>query len=373
MNQNFKNALILVFSTKEKCKLIYDAVIKEKSRHSQPTNPVINENEIFKDNFYLPLIKAIENGNNGFQDLKNIIPEFVNSLENDEKIYYLNTLGENVLVQLHNSIGKNTKQPDKPNHLTSDTFSTSTQMHLGTSPKYFMLKRKNISNNDNDMVPPKNSKKPCSNNSSPRGVWCMSGAPQQSNAIDKPTPKNSPENVDFDIVGYFQNGIFDKKLLVFTSNERKQCYEFIHIWGSFNLLHCIKCLAQKKHTIIKATINDDGSKSYDFGTEKHFCEPTEYLPGNYQSSLIIKSSNFKLVKRQFGGKMSPLLIIFASDGRNMCYKLGFDSYHNMFSCYECKKQGRKLTARFVQYEGKTTIEYNRFEHICQPQKYNAES
>uniref|UniRef100_A0A914R1B4 Uncharacterized protein n=1 Tax=Panagrolaimus davidi TaxID=227884 RepID=A0A914R1B4_9BILA len=331
--------------------------------------PDFNENEIFKDNFYLPLIKAIKNGANGFQDLKTIVLDFVSSLENDERINYSNTLDENVLFFLHYSTGKNTKQPDKPNHLTScsDTFCTSPQMHLGTSPKYFMRKRKNISNNDNDIVPPKNSKKPCSNNSSPRGAL------QQSNAIDKPTPKNFPENVDFDIVGYFQNGIFDKKLLVFTSNERKQCYEFIHIWGSFNLLHCIKCLAQKKNTIIKATINDDGSKSYDFGTEKHICEPTDYLPGNYQSSLIIKSSNFKLVKRQFGLKMHPLLIIFASEDRNICYKLGFDSYHNMFSCYECKKQGRKLTARFVQYEGKTTIEYNRLEHICQPQKYNAES
>uniref|UniRef100_A0A914Q910 Uncharacterized protein n=1 Tax=Panagrolaimus davidi TaxID=227884 RepID=A0A914Q910_9BILA len=341
--------------------------MKSRHRHSQSNKiPDVNENEIFKDNFYLPLIKAVENGINAFQDLKNIILDFVNSLENDEKIYYSNILDEHFLVQLHDSTGKDTTTS------STDTFSTSNQMHFRNSPKYFMRKRKNISNNDNDN-PPKNSKKLCSNNSSPRGVWCMSGAPQQSNANDKPTPKNSPENVEFDIVGYFQNGIFDKKLLVFTSNERKQCYEFIHTWGSFNLLHCIKCLAQKKHTIIKATINNDGTKSYDFKTKKHFCEPTEYLPGNYQSSLIIKSSNFKLVKREFGGKTYPVLIIFASDDRNMCYKLGFDSYHNFFSCYECKKQGRKLTARFIQYEGKTTIEYNRLEHICQPQKYNAES
>uniref|UniRef100_A0AC35FXF9 FLYWCH-type domain-containing protein n=1 Tax=Panagrolaimus sp. PS1159 TaxID=55785 RepID=A0AC35FXF9_9BILA len=161
----------------------------------------------------------------------------------------------------------------------------------------------------------------------------------------------------------------DKKLLVFTSNERKQCYEYQFIKTTISFYRCIKCIAQKKVVKIKTETHVDGSKTFDFNTEKHICEPINYLPENYQSSLVLKSSNFILVKREYRGKTYPLLIIFASNDRNMCYKLSFDSCNNFFSCYECKKQGRKLTARLIEYEGKTTIEYNRHEHICQPRKY----
>uniref|UniRef100_A0A914R3N6 Uncharacterized protein n=1 Tax=Panagrolaimus davidi TaxID=227884 RepID=A0A914R3N6_9BILA len=186
--------------------------------------------------------------------------------------------------------------------------------------------------------------------------------------FDEPTPKNSPENVDFDIVRYFNDGKSHKKLLVFASNERKQCYEYVFVKTPLSYYGCNKCFAQKKVIKIKTETHEDGSRTFDFDTDKHICEPIEYLPENYQS-LIIDSSNFKFEKRPVKGKIHPLLIIFASDDKNMCYKFGFDTCHNMFFCYECKKQYRNFTARFIQYEEKTAIEVNRLEHICKPQKY----
>uniref|UniRef100_A0AC35F8I2 Uncharacterized protein n=1 Tax=Panagrolaimus sp. PS1159 TaxID=55785 RepID=A0AC35F8I2_9BILA len=264
MNQNSMNPLILVFSTKEKCELIFDAILKSKSSQAQSINPVINEKELFENIFYLPLIKAIKNGANEFQDLKTIVLDFVVSLENDEKNYFFNALAE---CSLSSEFKENVED----------------EKHV-------------------------------------------------ENSIQFPSASETVFSIPF-------------------------------------FYRCIKCIAQKKVIKIKTETHEDGSKTFDFNTEKHICEPIEYLPRNYQSSLILKSPNFKLVKRESRGQLHPLLIIFASDDRNMCYKFGFDLCHNMFFCYECKKQGRSFTARFIQYEGKTAVEFNRLEHICKTQKY----
>uniref|UniRef100_A0A914QQM7 Uncharacterized protein n=1 Tax=Panagrolaimus davidi TaxID=227884 RepID=A0A914QQM7_9BILA len=364
MKENLKNAFILVFSTKEKCELIFNAILKSKTCQPQSSNSAfINENEVFKDDFYLPLIKAIKNGSNGFLDLKTIVLNFVNSLENVEKIYYFNTLAELLLSSELNKNIDNEKHVENSIHFPSASETDSSIPLKRDRPKRSL--NKNISyqeSEENDECQRKRreiavSIKPSSNN--------LTTSHFDSIGL---TPKNSPENVDFDIVRYFNDGKSHKKLLVFASNERKQCYEYVLVKTPLSYYGCNKCFAQKKVIKIKALFHDDGSLTFDFNTEKHLCEPSEYSPENHQS-LIFKSSNFKLVHRSFKGKMRPLLIIFDSNDKNMCYRFGFESRNNFFFCYECKKQGRFLTARFIQYEGKTTIEFNRLEHICKPQKY----
>uniref|UniRef100_A0AC35EU45 Uncharacterized protein n=1 Tax=Panagrolaimus sp. PS1159 TaxID=55785 RepID=A0AC35EU45_9BILA len=153
------------------------------------------------------------------------------------------------------------------------------------------------------------------------------------------------------------------KLLVFTSNARKQCYEFMFIQNSC-FFRCIKCLEQKKDIILKTTRNL-GCRNFDFNTSKHVCEPIVYLPKNYGSSLIIKAPNFKLLN----GRIHPSLIIFNSGDKNLCYKFRYDNSQIVYYCSQCMKQSMKLTARFIQHGGENAIELNRLNHLCQPKKY----
>uniref|UniRef100_A0AC35G1G6 Uncharacterized protein n=1 Tax=Panagrolaimus sp. PS1159 TaxID=55785 RepID=A0AC35G1G6_9BILA len=354
MNQNFKNALMLVFSTKEKCELIFNAILKSKVR-----NPVVNENELFKNNFYLPLIKAIKNGANGF--LKTIVLDFVNSFENNERIYYFDTFAElSLSTELKENI-EDEKHAENSIHFSSASETVSSIPLKCDRPKRSL--NKNISYQECD------ENDECQRKMKKIAVSIKPSHKKSTNShFDEPTPKNSPKNVDFDIVEYLHDEKFDKKLLVFSSNERKQCYEYVFVKTTINYYRCIKCFEQKKVIKIKTETHNDGSRTFDFNTEKHICEPIEYLPGNYQS-LIIKSSNFKFVKHEFCGKTFPLLIIFDINDKNMCYRFGFDSYGKFYVCNGCTNRGLKFFARFIQHEEQTAVELCRFRHICKPRKY----
>uniref|UniRef100_A0A914Q1Y3 Uncharacterized protein n=1 Tax=Panagrolaimus davidi TaxID=227884 RepID=A0A914Q1Y3_9BILA len=326
----------------------------------QSRNPVTNENEIFEYNFCFPLIKAIKNDSNKFQNLKRIVRDFVNSLENDEKINYFDIFAELLLSSELKENVDDEKHVENPIHFSSAAETVSSIPLKCERPKRSL--NKNISYQECDENDECRRK---------RRKIAVSIKPSYKNSatshfdLTEPTPKNTPENVDFDIVEYLHDGKLDRKLLVFTSKERKQCYEYMFV---VHFCRCIKCFVQKKVIKIKPTIHDDGSRTFDFNTEKHICEPIEYLPENYQS-LIIKPSNFKFVQRLTNGKMHPLLIIFDIKDKNMCYRFGFESHHNFFLCYGCKIQGQKFFARFIQYEGQTVVELSRFQHICKPQKY----
>uniref|UniRef100_A0A914QNT0 Uncharacterized protein n=1 Tax=Panagrolaimus davidi TaxID=227884 RepID=A0A914QNT0_9BILA len=377
MNQNFSNVMFLVFLTKEKCKLIYDAVIKEKLRQSQSINaPAIDENEIFKDCFYLPLVKAVQNGQKGLRALKTIIAGFVQSLDADEVNYYFNNLTEPpwgqtpVSTEMEETFVRQ-KRIVKPMHFTpapetSSFYSARTT--FGFSLPSNMHKR-SISHKEEDKTVGtsceklKVFRKPSPKASNVSCLTVASSSTPNVSVFDEPSPQNTPENVDFDIVECLQDGNLDKKLLVFTSNERKKCYEFMFIQKSC-VFRCIKCLEQKKDIVLKTTVNP-GCRNFDFNTSKHVCEPIEYLPENYGSSLIIKVPNFKLVN----GKNSPSLIIFYSGDKDLCYKFGYDNNQKIYCCNQCKKQNMKLTARFIQHGGENAIELNRLDHICQPKKF----
>uniref|UniRef100_A0A914PNA8 Ubiquitin-like domain-containing protein n=1 Tax=Panagrolaimus davidi TaxID=227884 RepID=A0A914PNA8_9BILA len=189
-------------------------------------------------------------------------------------------------------------------------------------------------------------------------------SPMRSTAI----PTNFSSDVEFDIVEYIKNGKSDKKLLLFTSNERKKCYEFMFV-RSPSVFRCIKCLAQKKRTDIKVTIHKDSSKTYNFNSVEHVCEPIEYLSKDNEPSLIVKSSNFKFIKINSKGEIVPLLIVSKSDDKSHCYKFEFDAFQKFYICIGCKKYRRMITARIIEHERNTAIELNRLEHLCQSQKY----
>jgi hypothetical protein len=345
MDKDSKKAFVLVFPTKGKCEQLINTVLRVTSLEPQTSDDVaINEEKMFKVDFYVPLIKAVRSGINEHQKLKALILSFINSLEIDERLCYLNILANITLV------------PAAADPSTSTPATNLSSSGIARSRKRFV---KNVKQEE-DETPLKNLKL-----SYPTETSSIN--PSLSLFDQQPSPQNSSD-VNFDIVEYSHNGKLDRKLLVFTSNDQQQCYEFL-----FNRIkccyRCIKCLDQKKHTDIKATIHDDGSKTFDFSGEEHVCEPYYYVPESYESSLIIKSPNYLYTKRLNNGKMFRVLIIFADEEKNMCYQFGFDSFEKHFTCHRCKTRKRTVMARFIQHNGETSIELNSLQHICEPQKY----
>uniref|UniRef100_A0A914P7R1 Homeobox domain-containing protein n=1 Tax=Panagrolaimus davidi TaxID=227884 RepID=A0A914P7R1_9BILA len=99
MNEAGIGVLLLVFRTKESCEKIFDAILNVKSNEpSTSNNATVNEEEMFKETFYIPLIKAVHNGFEGHEDLKKIVLDFINSLEADERNLYFNILAETLLA-----------------------------------------------------------------------------------------------------------------------------------------------------------------------------------------------------------------------------------------------------------------------------------
>uniref|UniRef100_A0A914PGN3 Uncharacterized protein n=1 Tax=Panagrolaimus davidi TaxID=227884 RepID=A0A914PGN3_9BILA len=373
--------MIFVFPTKEKCKFIYDGVIKERSRQAQSNNVhVIDENQIFKDCFYLPLVKAVQGGTpfffGGHQGLKSIIAGFVESNSNDEVNYYFNNLPATLLVQKPVSTEMEEtfvrqKQIVKPMHLTPEpeTSSFHSSRTIFSSIQVPMHKR-SISHIEDDEEEKttgtsrkklKVSRRPSRKTANVSHLTEASSSAPNVFIFDEPSPQNTPENAIFDIVEYLQDGKLDKKLLVFTTVEQKQCYEFFFIRNTCNF-RCIKCLEQDKDIILKK--KKPGCRNFDFNTSKHVCKSIDYVPEIYGSSLIIKAPNFKLLS----GRIHPSLIIFNPGDKNFCYIFRYDNSLKVYYCNQCIKRNMKLTARFIQHGGENAIEPNRLNHLCKPKK-----
>uniref|UniRef100_A0A914QXP0 Uncharacterized protein n=1 Tax=Panagrolaimus davidi TaxID=227884 RepID=A0A914QXP0_9BILA len=353
MAQDSSNAMIVVFSTKENCDRIYNAINEVKAH--QPQSAAIDENKVFEENFYVPFIKAVQQSADGFQDMKDIILEFVNSLESDERSYYFNIMLDIVFVPCC------TNYLQRHLRSNSETLSASDSgINDSTSPRYNTRKRSynNISREEDEV------------DESDESDDDESYDDDEETCIDEPTPENSSNYIIFDFVEFLRHGKPRKKLLIFTSPERTHCYEFLSHRTS-RKYRCLKCLDQEQDTVIYATIHFNESKTYDFNIdEEHVCEPIEYLPENYQTSLIIKSPNFEFVKHERNGKMHPFLIIFDSGDRNMCYKFGFVCKNKIFYCIDCRHHHNIfITARYIQHGGENAIEFNRLDHLCQPKRY----
>uniref|UniRef100_A0AC35FIR4 Uncharacterized protein n=1 Tax=Panagrolaimus sp. PS1159 TaxID=55785 RepID=A0AC35FIR4_9BILA len=358
MDQDSNNAMIVVFMTQENCDMIYNAINEVKAL--QPQSDAIDENKIFEENFYIPLIKAVQQSEDGFQDMKDIILEFVNSLESDERTYYFNIMVDIVFVPCC------TKDLQRHLRSNSETLSTSDSgINDSTSPRYYTRKRSfnNISHGEDEVDE-------IDDDESDDDESYVESDDDEETCIDEPTPENSSNDIIFDFVEFLRHGKPRKKLLIFASPERTHCYEFVS-YRTSTKYRCLKCLAQEKDTVICAKIHFDGSKTYDFNIdEEHVCEPIEYLPENYQTSLIIKSPNFKFEKRLVRGKFHPLLIIFDSGDRNMGYKFGFDYSNKAFYCIDCRRfHNISITARYIQHNEENAIEFNRLDHLCQPKEY----
>uniref|UniRef100_A0AC34F377 Uncharacterized protein n=1 Tax=Panagrolaimus sp. ES5 TaxID=591445 RepID=A0AC34F377_9BILA len=365
-DKDSKDAFILVFPTRGKVESFINAILRVEVLQPQTSNAAdIKEEKMFKDEFFIPLIKAVRSVINGHAILKALILKFINSLEIEERLCYFNILANITLIPAL-SLPTTTK---------ANINARRASLHHALNPKTRKRSMKDLGKDEEqeDVTPPKNPN--LSNyvaDVSPSNLnESYSAETSASNLnvpyFDVPSPQNSSADVYFDIVEYEHDGKMDRKLLVFTSSEQKQCYEFV-----FNRIkccyRCIKCLAQKKHTEIKAIIHDDGSKTFDFNEEEHECYPIHYAPENYLS-LIIKSPNYQITKSLKNGKMFRTLIIFADEEKNMCYQLGFDSYEKQFCCGRCKKLKKTILARFIQHNGETAVELNRLQHFCEPQKY----
>jgi hypothetical protein len=94
---NDNNWIMIIFEKIKECKTIYYAITKAKIKDKQLLND-FDEDETFKSSFFIPLIEEIHGNTSVYQDLKEVVLNFVNSLGNSEKVYYLNLLVNAILT-----------------------------------------------------------------------------------------------------------------------------------------------------------------------------------------------------------------------------------------------------------------------------------
>uniref|UniRef100_A0A914PHZ1 Uncharacterized protein n=1 Tax=Panagrolaimus davidi TaxID=227884 RepID=A0A914PHZ1_9BILA len=251
-----------------------------------------------------------------------IVLGLVNSFENDEKILYLNLMAELLLIPTvinkEETLRVRRKRPYRDIIKKNDVERTS-----------------NISVNERSSL-----------------------------SITTTIPTNSLNPVTFDIVKYRENGTFNKRLLLFTSNERKQCYEYysLHSRSSYR---CIECKKERNFVDIKYSVNDEGRKTFHFNTpQHHICEPFDYSPTNYGPSLIVKSPNFMLTEHKYNGRFFPKVIILDENDKNFKAELQYSKPMKVYYCFRCRKQKTNFTARIIDFEGNDAIEIGCSKHVC---------
>uniref|UniRef100_A0A914ZDN0 Uncharacterized protein n=1 Tax=Panagrolaimus superbus TaxID=310955 RepID=A0A914ZDN0_9BILA len=81
---------MLLFVKNEYCITVFNAINKANAKSSNRAVRTNDTNDdIFKNNFFFPILKAIENQRTGFVELKNIFIDLFNSFEDVERRNYL--------------------------------------------------------------------------------------------------------------------------------------------------------------------------------------------------------------------------------------------------------------------------------------------
>uniref|UniRef100_A0AC34G3J7 Uncharacterized protein n=1 Tax=Panagrolaimus sp. ES5 TaxID=591445 RepID=A0AC34G3J7_9BILA len=374
-NEASNECFLVVFPTKETCQKIYDAIVKAKLRQDQKTEP-INEDDVFNAKVFIPLIELLQKRIDGYMDLKNVILGFINSFDNDQRLFYMNLLVDTILIRSH-AVVKAAEVIGKSYSFTSTVAVTKRKNFASSSGVIITESAAHVNDKQSSQTSSNENTKTRIHCALPfkvttteaavhvNGVQSSQTSSNEGAKTSESTTPNPSGNVIFDIVEYNTGGYLLKKLIVFTSNERKKCYEFTFA-ASQSAYRCVQCLMKKHYTQLEARLNSDGKKLLNFKTTPHICEPVDYVPANYTSSVIVKPPMFKFAEHN--GKRLPLLIMFYPGDKNLCYKFNFNNDHKNYYCCECQKAGIMLTARIIDFEGRDAVELGQSHHVCQPKK-----
>uniref|UniRef100_A0A914QNK3 Uncharacterized protein n=1 Tax=Panagrolaimus davidi TaxID=227884 RepID=A0A914QNK3_9BILA len=209
-----------------------------------------------------------------------------------------------------------------------------------------------------------------------------------------------------------KTALFGKHLFLFTSVEKKFCYEF-HYNRFKNNYYCIRCARQKQTTTLRVVTENDGIIEYKTFQNRHICEPVEYLSAvnkttnsvlvdgnrNNSNDLSISSqevdlslsslktdlnssgadnifctSNFKIVEFLRNGSRTKRLLMFTSAEKKHCYEFYHNLLRNSFSCKSCSQLKHQMSMKIIsENDGNTEFKSFGKQHICQPIEYLPEN
>uniref|UniRef100_A0A914Q421 Uncharacterized protein n=1 Tax=Panagrolaimus davidi TaxID=227884 RepID=A0A914Q421_9BILA len=168
---------------------------------------------------------------------------------------------------------------------------------------------------------------------------------------------------DFDFKMVHINGEkkFLKRLLIFTSSEKRFCYEYCQNFDLSNIFHCVGC--RKKNRNIRAKI--DKNVDILLQEKEHICEKLEYSEENYFELPAIKKPNYEILEN-CSTKSGRALIIFNPNDKSQCHQ--FRWQYNFFYCHRCN-----ATAKIINESDENEyIELQRMNHECEFLPYNRE-
>ena len=98
----------------------------------------------------------------------------------------------------------------------------------------------------------------------------------------------------------------------------------------------------------------------------HVCQPIPYQPENL-ALKIVKRPNFRLETYQTETGIKRNLYIYADVNKLTCYSFIWLPETNLYTCRECNKKKRRVTAKLVQnMELGTFVQLGSVQHVCQP-------
>uniref|UniRef100_A0AC34FBQ5 Uncharacterized protein n=1 Tax=Panagrolaimus sp. ES5 TaxID=591445 RepID=A0AC34FBQ5_9BILA len=308
MDDTAKQNFVIIFPQKEICDKVLNIINKAKFQHKAlPKSDPSTDDYLFKSNFYVPILKEIRSKVNGYLELKTMILELVNNFKADERLTYLDMVFEISMLPTNSS-----SILDK-----ADNNSVTSRFHEQRKACIKNNSTLNESLESNDATTAGSSRKRFRDNNtsdvSPETGTSFTTTKKSRLSID-PTSKNDIITANYEIVEYFNCGAVRKRLLIFTSNEKKRCYEFYY--RNNGLWHqCKGCSAQKHYTEIKVISVENGKITFKFGiNNEHICQPIQYFPDNYTIKElvsnetdapfknIIKQPYFKILEQNYAGK-----------------------------------------------------------------------
>uniref|UniRef100_A0A914P562 Uncharacterized protein n=1 Tax=Panagrolaimus davidi TaxID=227884 RepID=A0A914P562_9BILA len=178
--------------------------------------------------------------------------------------------------------------------------------------------------------------------------------------------KYQPEPPKFRNFLVFENESERKgtKLIVFTSEERKEYYEY-SLWKGQKYFHCLGCYPMKS-TIAKLFKDENGEDFIEFGKIEHVCNAKIFDSEKFGDNIRIHDYQYEMLPN-CKGETDTKIIIFKSEN----YSLGYDYVPDkFFCCLKCRSLKKYVIAKFVKKEnGEKFLELSRNEHACEPHNF----
>uniref|UniRef100_A0AC35FJ06 Uncharacterized protein n=2 Tax=Panagrolaimus sp. PS1159 TaxID=55785 RepID=A0AC35FJ06_9BILA len=392
---------VLVFPDKAECNKVFVEINKKKYENEQNhRTDFVTENDLFKNNFYIPILKEIQASVENADELRNITLRLVNSFKADQRKSYMDLIFEKSL--------KNSRTLNE-----NDSFNDSKTIGNNGENNISGFNEGNLNSPNMDLNETNfscyNFRKRRSNHGCIKKEIIVNDESFGNNSLSRKRQRLSSINNSFNnpyidvpyhkFIGFTYNDDITFRLIIFTSEKRKSCYEFYYHRGNDNY-YCKKCKLENVTMSVKVGVDDNGRVKFKFGQNQHICQPFEFSDTyiinetlikmedeseNVNSSLmnkrksdvsnntwtgnILDNSNFEFFEFIKNGTLTKRLIQFTSPKKTHCFEYYYHRSNDNYYCKNCFRQRSVSIKVFTDSSGKMEFKSNNNHHICQPIEY----